>query len=122
MQPDTEEWIRKADADFLSMMREMNAPKDLNYDLICFLAQQSLESKWVMQEIGLAHELGKTMIPVFQESYVEPSLPDDDSPLRALISHQGIKLFDVSGFYVDHAVTDLARLVHGVMNGDADIA
>jgi len=89
---------------------------------ICFLARQSLESKWVMQEIGLAHEFGKTMIPIFQESYVEPSLPEDDSPLRTLISHQGIKLFDVSGFYVEHAVTDLARLVHGVMNGDADTA
>jgi HEPN domain-containing protein len=43
MRPDTAEWIRKADADFLSMTREMNAAKDLNYDLVCFLAQQSVE-------------------------------------------------------------------------------
>ena len=27
MRPDTEEWIKKADADFLSMTREMNAAK-----------------------------------------------------------------------------------------------
>jgi len=43
MRPDTAEWMKKAEADFVSMMREMNAAKDLNYDLVCFLAQQSLE-------------------------------------------------------------------------------
>src|SRR2546425_8181134 len=43
MRPDTAEWTKKADADFLSMTREMNAVKDLNYDLVCFLAQQSVE-------------------------------------------------------------------------------
>ena len=43
MRPDTAEWIKKADADFLSMTREMNAVKDLNYDLVCLLAQQSVE-------------------------------------------------------------------------------
>jgi len=43
MRPETQEWIKKADADFLSMTREMNAARDLNYDLVCFLAQQSVE-------------------------------------------------------------------------------
>jgi len=43
MRSDTAEWLRKAEADFVSMMREMNAAKDLNYDLVCFLAQQSVE-------------------------------------------------------------------------------
>ena len=43
MRPDTAEWIKKAEADFISMMREMNATKELNYDLVCFLAQQSAE-------------------------------------------------------------------------------
>jgi HEPN domain-containing protein len=43
MRADTAEWIKKAEADFVSMMREMNAAKELNYDLVCFLAQQSVE-------------------------------------------------------------------------------
>jgi HEPN domain-containing protein len=43
MRPDTAEWIKKAQADFVSMNREMSAAKDLNYDLVCFLAQQSVE-------------------------------------------------------------------------------
>ena len=60
------------------------------------------------------------MIPIFQESYVEPDAPDDQSPIGTLIAHQGVKLFDVSGHFVDHAVTDLARLVKGAVNGDVD--
>ncbi len=36
MRPETTEWIKKAEADFASMVREMNAAKDLNYDLVCF--------------------------------------------------------------------------------------
>ena len=43
MRADTAEWVKKAEADFISMMREMNATKELNYDLVCFLAQQSAE-------------------------------------------------------------------------------
>src|SRR5438128_11524356 len=43
MRADTAEWVKKAGADFISMMREMNAVNELNYDLICFLAQQSAE-------------------------------------------------------------------------------
>ena len=43
MRPDTAEWIRKAEADFVSMTREMNAAENFNYDLVCFLAQQSVE-------------------------------------------------------------------------------
>ncbi len=43
MRADTAEWVKKAEADFVSMTREMNAAKELNYDLVCFLAQQSVE-------------------------------------------------------------------------------
>ena len=43
MRRETSEWIGKAEADFVSMVREINATKDFNYDLVCFLAQQSVE-------------------------------------------------------------------------------
>src|SRR5437762_11409987 len=43
MRADTAEWVKKAEADFASTMREMNATKEFNYDLVCFLAQQSVE-------------------------------------------------------------------------------
>jgi HEPN domain-containing protein len=43
MRPETAEWTSKAEADFISMMREMAAQENLNLDLVCFLAQQSVE-------------------------------------------------------------------------------
>ena len=43
MRAETTEWTGKAEADFTSTVREMNATKDFNYDLVCFLAQQSIE-------------------------------------------------------------------------------
>jgi serine/threonine protein kinase len=87
---------------------------------ICFLAGRSLHSKWVSEEIRIAHELKKTMIPIFQESFADPDQQDDQSPVGTLIAHQGVKLFDVSGHFVEHAVTDLATLVKGAVAGDAD--
>jgi serine/threonine protein kinase len=78
---------------------------------VCFMAGEGVSSKWVAEEIRLAHHFGKTMIPIIQESFVEPEISDEQSPIRVLLSHQGIKLFDVSGYYVEHAVTDLARMI-----------
>ena len=43
MRPDTEERLRKAEARLCFDDERMNAAEDLNYDLACFLAQQSVE-------------------------------------------------------------------------------
>jgi len=85
---------------------------------VCFLAASTLKSKWVNEEIRLAHEYGKLMIPVFQESYVEPDAEHEGPPpVTELVSHQGIKLFDVSGHYIEHAVADLAAMVKSTITG-----
>src|SRR5690606_1704002 len=50
---------------------------------LCLVAEDTFESDWVQREIEAAHDLGKPMVPVFQESYnpLEPrdSLPDRKS-------------------------------------------
>jgi len=43
MKPSTQEWIDKAEADFVSAGREYRARKQPNYDAACFFAQQCLE-------------------------------------------------------------------------------
>ena len=83
MRPDTAEWVKKAEADFLSMTREMNAAKDFNYDLVCFLAQQSVEKylKALLCEASVPfpkiHDLNKlaALLPKhfgYPESFTEP--------------------------------------------------
>lgn len=85
---------------------------------VCFLAGSTLASKWVNEEVRIAHDQRKLMIPIFQESYDEAALDPTSAAVAELIAHQGIKLFDVSGHYVDHAVNDLAGMIKGSL-GDS---
>ena len=65
MLPETNEWIAKAEADFASMMREAAVAQFPNHDLVCFLAQQSVEKylKGLLCEDGIpfpkTHDLNK---------------------------------------------------------------
>jgi HEPN domain-containing protein len=43
MTPLTQEWVDKAEGDFLTATRELRARKSPNYDTVCFHAQQSAE-------------------------------------------------------------------------------
>lgn len=40
MKPITQEWIEKAEGDWRTLMRENRVRKNLNYDAVCFHAQQ----------------------------------------------------------------------------------
>ena len=43
MKPATAEWVKKAEGDFTSALRDYRARKDPNYDGACFHAQQCVE-------------------------------------------------------------------------------
>lgn len=65
MRPETNEWLAKAEADFVSMTREASVVTAPNHDLVCFLAQQSAEKflKGLLCEEGIefpkTHDLNK---------------------------------------------------------------
>ena len=52
MNPAVDEWISKAEGDFLTAGRELRARKSPNYDAVCFHAQQCAEKylKGILQE------------------------------------------------------------------------
>ena len=79
---------------------------------VCLLSATTLKSAWVQEEIRLACENHKPMVPVFQESF---SLPDQSESLspqaEALISFNGVHLLDRRNIHVDHTIEDLARIV-----------
>src|SRR5690606_39765212 len=58
---------------------------------LCLVAEDTFESDWVQREIEAAHDLGKPMVPVFQESY-NPLEPRDSLPphIRTLLEHDGV--------------------------------
>ncbi|MCC6613108.1 MAG: SUMF1/EgtB/PvdO family nonheme iron enzyme [Anaerolineae bacterium] len=77
---------------------------------VCLLGATTLESAWVMEEIEHAHNLRKTMIPVFQERYVPPN-PIPSVHVEALLQSDGLQVLDVRNVYVDQAISDLASMI-----------
>jgi HEPN domain-containing protein len=56
MKPITGEWIAKAEGDFATAQRELSAKDQLNYDAVCFHAQQCVEKylKAFLQEANIS--------------------------------------------------------------------
>jgi HEPN domain-containing protein len=58
MKPITQEWVRKAEGDFVTAEREFSAASNQNYDAVCFHSQQCVEKylKAKLQEFDLHFE------------------------------------------------------------------
>jgi serine/threonine protein kinase len=79
---------------------------------VCLLSGSTLQSKWVQEEIRLAWENNKLMIPVFQESYCQPDSSERLEPhVETLINYDGLQLLDRRNLYVDHTIEELAKMV-----------
>jgi len=78
---------------------------------VCLLASSTLESRWVCEEIKLAHVHRRPMIPVFQESFAPGSKESLDPAIETLLQYDGVHLLDQRNIHVDHTIADLARLV-----------
>jgi serine/threonine protein kinase len=86
---------------------------------VCLLADSTLASPWVREEIRLAHRFGRPMIPVFQESFT-PLEPGAMEPaIEALLHFDGVHLLDRRNIHVDHTIEDLARLVQDTLQRPA---
>jgi hypothetical protein len=78
--------------------------------VICLLADGTLESEWVQEEIRQAYEFGKTLIPVFQESYQTPPPPYPEY-IAFLLHSQGVRVFDAQGVFIEEAVQKMINLM-----------
>jgi serine/threonine-protein kinase len=80
---------------------------------VCLLGQTTLQSHWVLQEIRLAHQHQRPMVPVFQESFEQQPREALDPAVAALLQYDGVHLLDRRNIHIDHTIADLARLVTG---------
>jgi len=79
---------------------------------VCLLSASTLQSKWVQEEIRLAWESRKAMVPVFQESFSQPDASEKLEPhIEALISYDGVHLLDRRNIHVDYTIMELAKIV-----------
>jgi HEPN domain-containing protein len=87
MNPLTEEWIAKAEGDFLTARRELNVTLNPNHDAVSFHAQQCAEKylKALLEESGIrfpkTHDLG-TLVSLLVPHF--PTLSDLTDCLEAL--------------------------------------
>ncbi len=81
---------------------------------VCLLAKTTLRSAWVKEEIRLACEFGKPMVPVFQESFLHPSPGEQVAPhVLELLNFEGVYLLDRRNIHIDYSIAELARIVKG---------
>ncbi len=85
---------------------------------VCLLGETTLDSKWVLEEIRYAHELGKPMLPIFQENYVPITEPPTPA-VAALLQSDGIHIFDQKNLYIDRAMDDLAQTIRRTLDGNS---
>lgn len=80
---------------------------------VCFLAGTTLNSAWAKEEIRLAWENRKLMVPVFQQDFERPNFGETHVPhIDALMSYEGVHLLDQLNIYVDEAIENIAKIVH----------
>ena len=82
---------------------------------VCLLADTTLSSRWVREEIRLAHSFGRPMIPVFQESFIQQERDGMEPSIEALLHYDGVHLLDRRNIHIEHSIADLARLVNDTM-------
>jgi serine/threonine protein kinase len=78
---------------------------------VCFLADGSLRSAWVTEEIRIAHEARKPLIPVYQESFDEAASAGLSPHVDGLLRCDGLHLFDERSVHVEHTIEELAAMV-----------
>jgi serine/threonine protein kinase len=78
---------------------------------ICLLGVATLESKWVRQEIAIAHQNNKPMVPVFQEGFIWPNPGSVEPAVDALLHQEGLELRVRRPEQIDEIIADLAHMV-----------
>jgi serine/threonine protein kinase len=77
---------------------------------VCLLADKTLESSYVLDEIRAAVRFEKPMIPIMQESY-DPAAQQSDPAVNTMLSFQGLPILDRRNLHLEHTAADLVRFV-----------
>lgn len=77
--------------------------------VVCLLGETTFGSSWVLEDIEHAHDLGKPMLPVFQQRYAAPS-PIPNAHVEALLQLPGVRLLN-DEVQVNEAIEQLAQMI-----------
>jgi len=83
---------------------------------ICLLHPDTLDSAWVREEIRLAHEARKPMVPVFSEEFSPSDYREANDEIKNLLDHEAVILLDQKNVYLDAALEALAARVRRLLD------
>jgi hypothetical protein len=75
---------------------------------LCFVAEGTFQSTWVDKEIRIAHECGKPMLPILQESFQRNDAAHPGEHIQTLLNYNGIRLVDQ---YVKAGIAEAIRVI-----------
>ena len=78
---------------------------------ICILGATTLQSQWVRDEIAMAWQARKTMVPVLLEGFRETSEDKKARSIRVLLDFGGELILDRQNLYVKEAIQRIAQRV-----------
>jgi len=77
---------------------------------LCLLADTTLESDWVQQEIAHANSKKKILLPIFQESF-DPSAAAINNDVQALLDCDAIHIMDIKNIMIDETIEQIADVI-----------
>lgn len=77
---------------------------------LCLLADTTLESDWVQQEIAHANSKKKILLPIFQESF-DPSIAAINNDVQALLDCDAIHIMDIKNIMIDETIEQIADVI-----------
>ncbi|MBZ0279446.1 MAG: TIR domain-containing protein [Anaerolineae bacterium] len=77
---------------------------------LCLLADTTLESDWVQQEIAHANTKKKILLPIFQESF-DPSSAAINKDVQALLDCDAIHIMDIKNIMIDETIEQIADVI-----------
>jgi serine/threonine protein kinase len=79
---------------------------------VCMLAPATLTSRWVREEIDVAFQFHKPMVPVFHEDFrPKDQTEGGESGVKSLLNFAAVHLLDRKNIHVEHTITELAERV-----------
>lgn len=77
---------------------------------VCLLGENTLDSKYVLEEIAHAEAHHKRMVPVFQEKHVLPN-PIPNAAVEHLLRSDGVRINEIAGTNIDAELAQLANII-----------
>jgi hypothetical protein len=96
------------------LLDHIRAGIDNSSVFMCLLGASTLDSKYVLEELDYALNLGKPLIPIIQEEFTEQNTYHKN--VQELLDWRQIHLHDTSGQFVDKSIEQIVEMTDSYLD------